>query len=1012
MKYMLKKTNYRIQGLFSENTLAARSYFIPYSSVDALKDTDILKERYSSPLVTVLSGDWDFRFYKKCARVPDVIDTSRLKFDKIHVPSVWQRTGYLEPVYLNWRYEFTTKIPTLPEDMPAGIYRKKFTIDDISKSYILTFLGFANNFELYINGEYAGYAEGTHNTHEFDITEYLTEGENELVCLSYRWSTGTYLEAQDMFRENGIIRDVLLTKRGSSAIDDIAFDYEKTGGAYNAECSVKIAGETAGVKVKASLYDGENIICEQTADAEDVTKFDFSSLNVTEWNAEKPKTYTLYITLLSDGGEIESARQTVGFKRVEIDGSLFKFNDKLIKFKGVNHHDTNETRGYCMTHDDYLLDIKLMKQFNVNAVRTSHYPPDPIMLTLCDIYGLYVIDEADIETHGAEDNCGDPNAISDHKKWEAHYIDRVHSMYERDKNHPCVTMWSLGNESGWLRNHVKCYEYLKSRGTTIPVHYEGACSSKIYGFDVISRMYPSPDEVDKIGQKKYGTKPSMKKAYSTKPLFLCEYAHAMGFGPGSLEDYFKLFLKYDNVTGGCIWEWADHAVLHAPDDSKYPYKYTYGGDHGEKRHDGNFCVDGLFYPDRHPHTGAYEMKNCYRPVRAEKTSDNTYAFTNTNRFASTDSLIIKWSLEKDGISVDGGEFAADIQPESTKEITINHLAADDSANWAVNFTYVSDGAQIASEQIIINTHAFTPCIEKSEKITLSCSDSLITAAFDSGKAVFDEKNGHIISLIKNGREYLSQSPVSGKFGFAPNVFRAPLDNDRNIKSIWFRHNLNCLEEKLNNFTTEIADGRAVITADYSLIARGKSKLSPGVKKFGYSIKYSVGGSGDIKVTASLKKFTKMPLKLPRFGLIFEMPKEFSAVKYFGRGIIENLPDCNLQSPVGLYTQDIKDMHEDYIYPQDNSNHGDTRFLSIFTPDGASLNIYPDDAVNFSAHDYTQECLTEALHQEDIKHTDTSVISLDGFVRGSGTNSCGPETLSQYCIDEDKKLTFSFVITEE
>lgn len=1003
MKYRLRKTNYSNVKIFKDNVLDARTYFIPYSSFDILKNTDVLKERYSSDEVTVLSGDWDFKFYRHCAKVPDVFDSSRTKFDSIKVPSVWQRTGYLEPVYLNWKYEFTTVCPTLPEDMPAGIYRKKFTVNDLSKQYILTFLGVANNLEVYVNGAYIGYSEGTHNTSEYDITDYLTEGENELVGLSFRWCTGSYLEAQDMFRENGIIRDVLLTKRNKTHIGDFSFDYKKDGDVYKCRLGVKTEGETDSYSLNVKLFDKDNLVYTNEIKADSSVSLDFELDDVKEWNAEIPYVYELYITLKNGSRETETVRHTAGFKHIETETDLFKFNDKLIKFKGVNHHDTHPVRGYCMTHEDYVRDIELMKEFNVNAVRTSHYPPDPIMLTLCDLYGLYVIDEADIETHGIEDNCGDPNAVSDNLKWKEHYLDRVHRMYERDKNHPCITMWSLGNESGWLKNQIKCYEYLKSTGTAVPVHYEGACTSRIYGFDVISRMYPAPDEVEAIGKKEYGDKPAMKKAYSSKPFFLCEYAHAMGVGPGSLEDYLSLFLKYDNLTGGCIWEWADHSVLHPKNDKKYKYEYTYGGDHGEKRHDGNFCVDGLFYPDRTPHTGAFEMKNCYRPIRAEIGENGVYIFTNTNRFRSANYINIKWSLDKDGKSVDGGEFTADIAPEESKAVKIKHIPTDEKSNWIMSFKYIVGSSEIAQEQIILNDVPVTAPSSEPGTVSVSYDNDTAYVHFENGRLAFDQKSGRIISYIKNENEFINSSPASGKIGFTPNVFRAPTDNDRNIKSVWMRHSLDRLTEKTESFNVFIENSRAEIAVSYSLCA-------PTAKKFACDINYSVNPQGDVNVTLSLKKITKAHLKLPRFGVIFELPAQFDTVKYFGRGKKENLPDFNSQSPVGIYEEKVCDMHEDYIYPQDNSNHSDVKYIEFKNASGSSLKIYAGDRLTFSAHDYTQENLTRALHREDIKRIASTVVSLDGFVRGTGSSSCGPEPLGRYTINEDEKLTFSFTMT--
>jgi beta-galactosidase len=594
-------------------------------------------------MVKVLSGDWAFKFYGSIKDVPDKLDSLKVKFSPVTVPSDWQRLGFEEPVYLNCPYQFKTLAPEIPEDMPVGVYRKIFELDRIADTEIISFLGVANNLSLYVNGKFAGYSEGSHNTAEFDITSLLTAGANELLIVSFKWCNGTFLECQDMFRENGIFRDVLLYEYGEIYINDFEFKTKFVGGSsYDLNLCVNAVGAYKDYSVKFELFDGnKSVACDEQPAGEDVD-FEFKSLNVKEWSAEIPNVYTAYISLVKNGKTVSVIRNYIGFKNIEIVNEVFRFNKKSIKFKGVNHHDTNPKKGYVMSADDIKFDLTLMKELNVNAIRTSHYPPDPMLLSLADIMGFYVVDEADIETHGTGSigpkKLYKPNLISHDVKWANRYVDRVCRMYFRDRNHPSITMWSLGNEAGGYKNQDICYMFLNGVCPEIPVHYEGAVRTKRVGYDVISEMYTSSENCEKTAKHERG------KKYFGKPLFLCEYCHAMGVGPGCLEDYWQIFYKYENLMGGCIWEWADHAVWHDLSDKKqkYSYEYTYGGDHGEEMHDGNFCVDGLVYPDRKPHTGALEMKAVYRPIRCEKVGNKLYKFTNTNRCRASDYIDITW----------------------------------------------------------------------------------------------------------------------------------------------------------------------------------------------------------------------------------------------------------------------------------------------------------------------------------------------------------------------------------
>ncbi|MCL2514290.1 MAG: hypothetical protein FWF08_10345, partial [Oscillospiraceae bacterium] len=571
MKYRIDFKNFRDFRVIEKNKLPARSYFIPQTTAGNFKSVDFRSERYNSDMVTMLSGEWDFKFYKSCLKIPDIFNATHIRFDKINVPCTWQRTGYQEPVYLNCPYEFKTLPPNVPEDMPAGVYRKTFNIDDLSKNHILTFLGAASCLDIYVNGKFVGYSEGSHNSAEFDITPFIKEGKNELLAVMFKWCNGSFLEAQDMFRENGIFRDVYITSHNKTFIFDYHAKTDKGEKGYNLEVSANILGNTDNYSLNIILMFNNNMIAQKSIEASENTCIIFENLDVIEWNPEIPTLYELIITLKNGNKEEMAIRSSTGFKNIEIGGPVFYFNGKKIKMKGVNHHDTHPVKGYAMSLEDLEKDVLLMKDFNVNAVRTSHYPPDPAFLMLADFYGLYAIDEADIETHGTYDLGLDVNHISNDVKWAPRYVDRVARMYERDKNRSCVTMWSLGNEAGGYKCQDRCYKYLKSTGTEIPVHYQDVLRTKRFAYDVISDMYDHLDKMKLTLTKKRGTN------YKNKPFFLCEYCHAMGLGPGSLEDYWKIIYADDRFMGGCIWEWADHAVYHEPLTKKYPYKYTYGG---------------------------------------------------------------------------------------------------------------------------------------------------------------------------------------------------------------------------------------------------------------------------------------------------------------------------------------------------------------------------------------------------------------------------------------------------
>ena len=657
MKYTLNKTNYCTFETFEVNKLPGRSYFIPYPSRAEADAVSAKEKRYASEKVLCLNGTWDFKFYPRPKELPDVLDTDAVSFDSIDVPACWQFRGYDRPFYVNIRYQFPYKPPEIPKEEKAGkvfswlgvdqkisprikdpgeeynfvgVYRKLIHIDSPEKQHVISFLGVASCLDLYVNGRFVGYSEGAHNTAEFNLTGHLSKGENELLAVVHRWCNSTYLECQDMFRNNGIFRDVLLRISDPTDIRDIDAVTKKTGDSYSLTLSASLYSDTPvtftleghGLSERrvASALNGQNGYYASVT---------FENLKVKEWNAEEPTLYNIYYETAS-----ACIKERIGFKTVEIQGDVFLVNGRKIKFHGVNHHDSSPANGYTLTPDEIERDLQLCKDFNIDTIRTSHYPPDPLLLELADEMGIYIVDENDLETHGTFAHQLPPtyNSISHDKKWQKHYLDRITRLYERDKIHAntSIVMWSLGNEAGGYNNTDAMYDFLKAR-SPLPVHYESAVHCKKVAYDVGSDMYPSVQKVHEIGEHR-----CKQKKLNDRPYFLCEYAHAMGVGPGNTEAYWKEIYTHDNLMGGCVWEMVDHAVLH-PNGT-----YTYGGDHGEWEHDGNFCVDGMFYPDRLPSTGAKIMRFIYRPVRVSHLAGDSFEIFNTTAFSEGENFELKF----------------------------------------------------------------------------------------------------------------------------------------------------------------------------------------------------------------------------------------------------------------------------------------------------------------------------------------------------------------------------------
>ena len=978
MKYILNTNNYYNFNLIEDNTVSPRSYFIPYSDFSKLKNVSLLDERYSSSLVKILNGEWNFKFYKNPNELELHFDTDIMKFDRIDVPSVWQYRGYDKPFYLNCRYQFPCKPPHIPtlekvgkvfnvfgngkflhkfkpsedEYNFVGVYQKVISLNKKdNKKYIINFLGVSSCFDLYVNGQYVGYAEGSHNMHEFDLTSYLVNGNNELLLVVRRWCNGSYLECQDMYRNNGIFRDVLLKE------EEYLFDYHiktiKCGKKYDLEIETSLYKDAdirvtlEGLKIDESKNKKyHNII--------------LKDLEVNEWNSETPNIYTLFVEVIKDNVVQEVIRKNVGFRYLEIIKDKLYLNGKLFKIKGVNHHDTSPKNGYYLTPKEIEKDILLCKEYNVNTIRTSHYPSDPLLLDLSTYYGIYIIDEADLETHGCQiGTLMNFNLISNDKKWEKHYLDRAIHLFERDKNESCIIMWSLGNEAGGYRNQDKMYEYFK-KVSDLPIHYESVVHSKRKAYDVGSQMYPPLEIVESVGKHECKI-----KEFNDRPYILCEYAHAMGVGPGALKEYMDLFYKYDNLIGGCIWEMVDHSYL----DKNGVYRY--GGDYGEFIHDKNFCVDGLFYPDRTPSTGAKIMKYEYRPLVFRHVEKNVFEIFNTNAFIDANEYEVEIITQTDRFRL---SFTLKSLSKSTFELPIDYLKEN------IIYIKVSRENKVVSEESILINYQ----VEK--EISLKGKAKLVdyNLIFENGKVYLDNDR-LIIEYKENRLEAIDYSTL---------LFRAPTDNDYNTLGFkLFHDNLN-----QKNFIEDVYYEEGKITINYY--------IESGKDKFKNVDEIEVDQEGKIIYTSTLSPI-KVKNDIFRFAKAFKLDKSFSKVDYFGR-INESYCDMKNYSLVGEDTRRVNDMVEPNIRPQESGNRCDCKFVFFTNGNIVIKFIALEEPFELGVKPYSDQELLSMKHRDD-EFISGTYINICKFNRGIGTGACGPITLDKYKYDGNKEYKLKFLI---
>lgn len=975
-----------------------RAYFIPHGSEDSAANNLRGDSRYFRSL----NGVWKFKYHDSVNDVEDGFYASGFEpggWNDIPVPSNWQLHGYDIPHYTNLNYPYPCDPPYVPDLNPAGIYIRDFSLDkDLENEYYLVFEGADSCFYLWVNGEFAGYSQVSHMTSEFRVTSLLKSGKNRVAVMVLKWCDGSYLEDQDMWRLSGIFRDVYLLERDRIHISDIYIKTKLEPGYSHGmlQCDLEISGASS-LEVHAVLNDptgaaiGSMI---QIIEGSGTLVFKIPSPSL--WSAETPYLYSLH---LYAGNEIIPVK--AGLRSIEVKNSVILINGCAVKFKGVNRHDSHPELGHAIPPWHMKQDLILMKQNNINAIRTSHYPNDPRFLEYCDEMGFYVIDEADLECHGLVP-AGDINMLAEEPDFEKAFLDRMERMVERDKNHACIIMWSLGNESGFGRNHIKMAEWAKGRDDSRLIHYEGACWLSIADkvdnscLDVFSNMYT---EVSAIEDQ------LLANPNENRPIILCEYSHAMGNGPGDLKDYWDMFYKHPRLVGGFVWEWTDHSIIsRTPGGMEY---FAYGGDFGDMPNDENFCIDGLVYPDRRPHIGLLELKQVIAPVSFEALdmASGRFKLTNLFDFRDLSNLVLNWKIERDGESVDGGTLGqVKVLPHESQVVTLPYdLTGKMSGRMflLVWFTLSKEMPWAQRGHVVAQFQFELPSkpLQKKE-VKVSDMDPLFideTGRFLSiegmdFKYVFDKVTGMFTRIIYNGALLISSQPKL-------NIWRAPTDNDRNIMKAWEDEGYDRIIPHVYSLSIESRSEKHVtIACLYSLGSYIKKPVIHG------ELKWTVFGSGDIIFDTKAEVREGLPF-LPRFGLQFIMPEGNERVEYFGYGPHESYIDKHRSSTVGRFSASVKDMHEDYIMPQENGSHYRTEWAAVTDLSGTGLLFSGMDTFSFNVSHFTPEDLTKARHIYELKPRKETIVNLDYMMSGVGSNSCGPELHPQYRL-ADKKIDFS------
>lgn len=960
-----------------EKRLPQRAYYIPENEGAYL----------------LLNGEWAFSYYERD------YDEKPSRTGMIDVPSCWQTRGYGHPGYTNIPYPHPVDPPYVPMENPMGVYTRTLEIQGTDRRYYLVFEGVSSCLELWINGQFAGYSQGSRLQAEFEITKLVRVGQNEVTVKVRQWCSGSYLEDQDCFRYSGIFRDVYLLSRPEGHVVDV--DVITSGN----EIIIKLEG-----KALICLYNAEGTLL-GCIDADGEGRFTVEA--PIWWNAEKPYLYEL---VFQYGDEV--FRQQVGFVEYGVNArGAFTVNGVEVKLKGVNHHDTHPVNGYTMTEEEILNDLKLMKQLNINCVRTSHYPPTPKFLEFCNRLGLYVMLETDLETHGfvmreAGGNGYDalysnPEWIGNQPQWLDAYMDRMIRAYHRDKNQPCIFSWSTGNESGHCDNHYEMIKWLKRTDPRRLVHCEDASRasdnvdeklrepSYYDRADMYSKMYPEYEEPERYALDE--TKPL--------PYFMCEYSHAMGNGPGDVGDYWKIIYQYPKLIGGCIWEWADHTLL----EQGVP---KYGGDFGELTSDANFCADGLVFHDRKFKAGSLNARYAYQYVGFVLVG-NEVKITNLHDFINLNDYRIELSVRVDGEVVESQEFVLDLEPKQSSMVSFTmpkqcELGAHVVCKAYLRKSYVwsasSDTAMALWEQALSVPKVSAECgLSQTDMQERYCMDPVSIRELDNEYVIEGRNYSYQISkytalpihMIRQGVEQL-MAPVE------LSVWRAPIDNERKIKNklghpnVWEGENYDRI---FNHVYLHRMNGTQLYF-EGSLAGVGRKPF------LYYELQYEFQCNGRIRVELNAR-LRESCMWMQRFGFEFKLTSEHKKFTYFGRGPLENYCDMHLHTTTEWFESDTAKEYVPYIMPQEHGNHTECKVLQF--QDG--LTFEAEDSFEINVSDYSLQALTEAEHVDELQTNGMVNVRIDYKNSGLGSNSCGPELMEKYRLSE-KEFCFKFDIVNQ
>lgn len=1016
------------------NTLAAHASYLPYSGIEQALNEQITHSKY----YLSLNGSWKFNWVKH----PDLRPKDFYKkgfdisyWDDIQVPSSWQMKGYGIPIYTNVTYPHAANPPFIMDEVPphftkneypnpVGSYKRSFEIpeDWDERQIILHFAGVESAMYVWVNGKMLGYAEDSRLPSEFDISSFVTKGINELAVEVYQWSDGSYLEDQDFWRMSGIYRDVYVYSVPKIHLFDFWFQSELnsdyTQAELKAELLFKSYPKAKEHSVEIYLFDEEteegleNPLFKQryTRAPKKVVNLSVQIENPKLWSAETPHLYKIVMLTKNAAGQIELVQTTdFGFREVVVRDKQLWVNGKSIKILGVNRHEIDPVEGRVVNLKSMIKDIELMKQFNVNTVRTAHYPNDPRWYDLCNRYGLYVIDEANLESHGmgyGEKSLG--HVVS----WQDAHVSRIMNMVERDKNHPSIIMWSLGNEAGPGINFEVASKVLKQRDASRPIHYERYSEVA----DVISVMYPSVSWVVSEGKKDVD-----------KPFFICEYAHAMGNAVGNLQEYVDAFHEYPRLIGGCIWDWVDQALYKEIEGRPGEYFLAYGGDFGDRPTDWNFCANGLITADRKITPKLQEVKKVYQTFHLEMLDKDevSISVTNRNRFLNADTYAWNWELEENGRIVQSGLInTMDIPAEASKTI---HIPLDKSRFSADKAYFLKINAVLKTDELwarrnhVVAWEQFEIQMPESFKSTedptafpalnLLDDEEEIRIGNRVFELVFDKNYGSISHYKYHGTALISTADLRvrkpetgliswpkaelGRFaGLRPNVFRAPVDNDYIFGGgpgpIWQKEQLWDLKDELKSVTIS-KENEYEIKLSVELLSK-----APKGFELRTQIDYRIFANGHIEVAAVFNpQETEWPLA--RIGFIMEMPQGFEYVQWFGAGPHENYVDRKSSAAIGLYENTVKGMLEEYIRPQDMANRDDTKWFMLRNKNGAGLRFVAEDILNFSTLHHLPYDLDQANHPYELVHRNETIITIDAGHNGLGGGSCGPGPMDRYLL---------------